>query len=259
VRAPPRGERRPHTKRQYLQAPLFSHPRLRRAVNYAIDRPALVAQGHRFSDWGPFNPGVAIDDYLPPSIDGAEDFHVYPVNGPDLTRAKRLAGRLDTTAIMYTPNVPPWLQETQIVKRDLKPLGIDVEVKEFSVYDYFRRIGLPNEPFDLALAGWWLLSTDPGQALDIFDSSATFGTGSGVPHFNDPAFNRSLAAATKLSGTKRDRAYGRIALRLERREAPAAAVATAASHDFFRPASVARSTSPSSGWTSPPCVCASEP
>ena len=53
--------------------PLFSHLRLRRAVNYAIDRPALVAQGHRFSEVGPFNTGVATDDYLPPSVDGAED------------------------------------------------------------------------------------------------------------------------------------------------------------------------------------------
>jgi peptide/nickel transport system substrate-binding protein len=213
--------------------PLFSHRRLRRAVNYAIDRPALVAQGHRFSDLGPFNTGVASDDYLPPSIDGAEDFHVYSVNGPDLARAKRIAGRLQATAIMYTPNIPPWLQQAQIVKRDLKPLGIDVEVKEFSVFDYFRRIGLPNEPFDLALAGWWLLDTDPNQALNIFDSSTPFDTGSGVSHFNDPAFNRSLSEATKLSGTKRDRAYSRIALKLERDEAPAAAVATAASRDFF--------------------------
>ena len=34
--------------------PLFSHVRLRRAVNYAIDRPALVAQGLRFANGSPF-------------------------------------------------------------------------------------------------------------------------------------------------------------------------------------------------------------
>jgi peptide/nickel transport system substrate-binding protein len=210
--------------------PLFSHPRLRRAVNYAIDRPALVAQGRRFSEGGPFNTGAATDDYLPPSVDGAQDFHVYPVNGPDLVRAKRLAGRVQATAIMYTPNVPPWRQETQLVKRNLKPLGIDVEVKEFPLSDYFRRVGLPNEPFDLALSGWAFFSSDPEQTLQIFSSSIP---GVTLPHFDDPVFDRALEAAARLSGTKRDRAVSRIELKLERDEAPAAAVATAASRDFF--------------------------
>jgi ABC-type transport system substrate-binding protein len=176
--------------------------------------------------------GVASDDYLPPSVPGAEDFHVYRVSGPDLARAKRLAGHVHATAIMYTPNVPPWLQETRIVQRDLKPLGIDVEVKEFPVSDYFRRIGLDHEPFDLALSGWLLLSTDPGQALNIFDSTA-FDQGNNVAHFTDPAYNRAFAAVSKLSGTKRYRAFSRIALELERDSAPAVAIATSASHDFF--------------------------
>jgi hypothetical protein len=54
-----------------------------------------------------------------------------------------------------------------------------------------------------------------------------------LPHFDDPVFDRALEAAARLSGTKRDRAVSRIELKLERDEAPAAAVATAASRDFF--------------------------
>ena len=46
--------------------PLFSDARLRRAVNYAVDRPALVAQGRRFEESNLFsNPGMPTDDYLP--------------------------------------------------------------------------------------------------------------------------------------------------------------------------------------------------
>jgi ABC-type oligopeptide transport system substrate-binding subunit len=101
---------------------------------------------------------------------------------------------------MYTPNIPPWLQETQIVQRDLKPLGIDVEVKEFPVGDYFRRLQLRHEPFDLAVSGWLSQSTDPAQTLDLFDSTSV-GQGNDVAHFTDPAFNRAFAAASKLSGT----------------------------------------------------------
>ena len=64
--------------------PLFSDVRLRRAVNYAIDRAALVAQGRRFAEVNPFNAGAPTDDYPPPSVAGAVDFHLYPLNRPDL-------------------------------------------------------------------------------------------------------------------------------------------------------------------------------
>ena len=210
--------------------PLFSQVRLRRAVNYAIDRPALVAQGQRFPAGNPFATGAPTDDYLPPSIAGARDFHLYPLNGPDLQRAKRLAGRVQATAILYTANVPPWLQEAQVIRRDLKPLGIDVQVKEFPVGEFFDRLGRRGEPFDLAVAGHSFGSSDP-LVLDMFAGS-TIGC-CNISHYNDPAFNRKLKAAAKLSGAERYRAHSRLALEVERDGVPAAAIATNASRDFF--------------------------
>jgi ABC-type transport system substrate-binding protein/DNA-binding SARP family transcriptional activator len=208
--------------------PLFSHVRLRRAVNYAIDRPALVAQGGRFAESNPWNAGAPTDDYLAPSIAGAIDADLYPVDGPDLARAKRVAGRVHVTAIMYTPNQPPWQQEAQIIRRNLKPLGIDVEVKQFTIDDYFTRLARIGEPFDLALASVYFGSTDPAQILGAFD-----GRTHNPSSFNDPAFNRKLAAVTRLSGAKRYRAAGRLALELGRDSAPSAAIAAIASRDFF--------------------------
>src|SRR6185437_12418891 len=106
--------------------PLFSNVRLRRAVNYAIDRPALVAQDRRFVvEVNPFNAGEPIADYLPPTVDGATNSHLYPVNGPNLRRARQLAGPVHATAVMYTPSDPPWIQEAQVIRRDLRALGID--------------------------------------------------------------------------------------------------------------------------------------
>ena len=213
--------------------PLFSQVRLRRAVNYAIDRPALVAQERRFLGGNPFNAGEPTDDYTPPSVAGATDFHLYPLNGPDLRQARRIAGRVHATAILYTPNTSPWLQEAQIITRDLKPLGIDVQVKEFPLGDYFVRIGRRGEPFDLAVVGW-SVSADPAAVLEIFDGSAVGPkNNANASYFNDPAFNRKLKAAAKLSGVKRYRAYSRLALELERDSAPAAAIGTSTSRDFF--------------------------
>jgi ABC-type transport system substrate-binding protein len=226
---PALGERWLHMN---TSRPLFSDVRLRRAVSYAIDRAALVAQGRRFAEVNPFNAGEPTDDFMPSSIAGAPDFHVY-ANRPDLRRARRLAGHVHTTAVMYTPNLPPWQQEAQIVRRDLAPLGIDVQVKEFPIGDFFARIGRRGEPFDLAVSGW-SFGTDPEQALGLFDGSAIRRTGNNnFSYFDDPAFDRQLHTAAKLSGPKRYRAYARLELELERDLVPAAAFATDASRDFF--------------------------
>jgi peptide/nickel transport system substrate-binding protein len=135
---------------------------------------------------------------------------------------------------MYTPNLPPWLQEAQIVRRDLAPLGIDVQVKEFPIGDFFARIGRRGEPFDLAVAGWQFGSTDPEQVLNVFDGTTIRRIGNiNFSYFDDPRFNRELRAAARLSGPKRYRAFARLELKLERDFVPAAAFATDASRDFF--------------------------
>jgi YVTN family beta-propeller protein len=215
--------------------PLFSDVRLRRAVNYAIDRPALAAQGRRAAELNPYNAGGPTDDYLPASAVGAENFQLYPVNGPDLRRAKRLAGPVHATAIMYAPNYSPWREEAQIIRRNLEPLGIDVQVKEFPISNFFTRISRRGEPFDLAVSGYASPSPDPVQHLTLLFDGSTIGpkNNSNLSYFNDPAFNRKLKAIAKLSGAKRYRAASRLALELQRDGAPAAAFATTASRDFF--------------------------
>jgi len=214
--------------------PLFSNVRLRRAVNYAIDRPALAAQGRRFAGDGPYGEGSPDDSYLAPDTTGAGDLHLYPLTGPDLTRARQLAGNVHATAIMYTPNVAPWLQEAEIISRDLQPLGIDVQVKAFPINEYYDRIGRRGEPYDLAVSGWYDITTDPTQDLEMFDGSAISAVGNNnFSYLNDSAFDRQLHAAAVLSGASRYRTYRQLALELERDLVPAATFVTTASHDFF--------------------------
>ena len=209
--------------------PLFSHVRLRRAVNYAIDRPALVAQGLRFANGSPFFAGAPSADYIPASMAGARNFHLYPVNGPDLRRAKRIAGRVHATAIMYTPSIAPWAQEAQIIRRDLAPLGIDVQVKEFAVGDFFARITRRGEPFDLAVSGY-TIAPDSLGTLASFDGTIR------------PTNNLSSSTTRPSTGSSRRRrscparaAIGQRAGSSSSSSAtrPAAAIGTNASRDFF--------------------------
>lgn len=214
--------------------PLFSNVRLRRAVNYAIDRPALAAQGRRFAQLNPFNAGSPADDYMPPAVTGATGSHLYPLAGPNLRRARLLAGNVHATAIMYTPDVPPWLQEAQIIQRDLQPLGIDVQIKKFAFGVFYNRIEHRGEPFDLAVSGWSFATADPAEFLELFDGSTISADhNQDFSYLNDLAFDRQLRAAAALSGARRYRTYSQLALELERDIAPTAAFATNANRDFF--------------------------
>jgi hypothetical protein len=106
-------------------------------------------------------------------------------------------------------------------------------VKEFPIGDFFARIGRRGEPFDLAVSGY-SFSPDPVQGLAGFDGSKIRRIGNNdFSYFDDPAFNRELEAAAKLSGPRRYRAYARLELELERKLVPAAPFATDASRDFF--------------------------
>jgi hypothetical protein len=62
---------------------------------------------------------------------------------------------------------------------------------------------------------------------------ALCGTVFNYAHFDDPAFNRRLDAAARLSGPARYLAYGRIERDIVRDAAPWAAFGNDAAHDFF--------------------------
>jgi ABC-type transport system substrate-binding protein len=67
------------------EQPLFrNNPRLRQAVNFALDRTAIL------QSFGPHF-GIRTDSYLPPGMPGYLHQHPYPVKYPDLAKAQALA------------------------------------------------------------------------------------------------------------------------------------------------------------------------
>jgi YVTN family beta-propeller protein len=211
--------------------PLFADVKLRQAVNYAIDRPALARQHSATS----FALGEPTDQYLPPGVPGFRDVRIYPLDGPDFATASRLAAGRGGRAVLYTCNVAPCPQQAQIVQANLKAIGIDVEVKKFPYGVLGDKITTRGEPFDMFLNGWILDYPDPFNVLNnLFD-----GAGINARHnaaggyLNDPAFNRRLEAAATLTGPERYRAYGALDVDLARNAAPIVAIATYAHNDFF--------------------------
>jgi YVTN family beta-propeller protein len=195
--------------------PLFADARLRRAVNYAIDRRALARLGE-------FNPvtgaltATPTDQYLPPGMAGYRERAIYPLSG-DLRKAKQLAGERRRVAVMYTCDFAPCLQEAQVVKRNLAAIGISVEVRSFAINDMFARQAKRNEPYDIGLSTWRVDYPDPFDVLNLLlDGNLRVNDA----HFDDPVWNRRLEAAAKLSGDARYRAYARLDADLAGKAAP---------------------------------------
>jgi len=211
--------------------PLFADVRMRKAVNYAIDRPALLRQ----QDPSMVVYGEATDQYLPPGMPGYKDVRIYPLGGPDLGTARRLAAGRRGKAVLYTCNFARCLQQAQIIRTNLLAIGIDVEIKSFPYPVLNEKMATRGEPFDMAATGWVVDYADPVDVLEnLFDGRRISADGNfNTAYFDEPAYNRKLTVAANLSGPQRYRAYGELDVELARDAAPLVAVATYAYRDFF--------------------------
>ena len=201
--------------------PLFKgNLRLRRAVNYAIDRPSL---DEHLPGYPPARP---TDQYLPPTMPGFRDGKIYPLSKPNLAKARALArGHLRSgRAIMYYRNPSATaVARARIVQYDLARIGLTVELRQSPRPDSSATRG---EPFDIVDIGCIFPSyMDPAAILDpSFDGRVIQQTGNtNVAYFNDRTFNRRFAAAARLRGRARYRAYGKLDIDLARNGAPAVA------------------------------------
>jgi YVTN family beta-propeller protein len=203
--------------------PLFSDVRMRQAVNYAINRRALAQRGDRFHPL----PAQPTDHYLPPGMPGFRDAHVYPMT-PDVVKARKLARGGQRTAVLYICDSSPCPEQAQIVESDLAAIGLQVQIKKIPYAKYFTTLGKPGHPFDLAWDGWLPDYIDPAAMLNSLLADGSIG-----PTFDDPAYRRRLAAASRLSGPERYLTYGRLDLELARNAAPLAAFDNLTDTDFF--------------------------
>ena len=194
--------------------PLFrDNAALRRAVNFAVDRAALIREFGRGA--------TATDQILPPKVPGFRNEKIYPLGRPDVRRARALAaGHLRKgKAVLYTCTDPGYcVAPAQVLQRNLAAIGLRVEIKTFPFGIYFQKAKTLGEPYDIILIGWAGGYNDPREFLLLFDGRSG---AQNFSRFNSPAFNRLLDAAGRLSGPARYKAYGSLDVRLIRDEAPA--------------------------------------
>jgi ABC-type oligopeptide transport system substrate-binding subunit len=204
--------------------PLFGGPtrlgnlRLKKAINLAIDRQALMNQYGAHA-------GTVHDQLLPPTIRGFRDVSIYP-RRPDLGRARALAEgalRSSIQGTLYCTSRSPSPQVCQLVQSNLRAIGLNIDVRLYR--SCFPPCGPSRrgEPFDLSLERRQMDYFDPSNFALLIDGRTIRATDNmNVSYFNSPAYNRKVARAARLSGPPRYRAFSALDHDLMRKAAPIA-------------------------------------
>jgi len=219
--------------------PTFKNPLVRQAVNYAIDRPALLKPSG-------YGAGEVGDKYLPPQIPGAsQEQALYPLDGPNLTKAQDLMNQAKAqgvktplTAVVYsTADTQSATERMAVLQQNLQKIGINVKVKYFTRGLQFQKEGTKGEPLDIADEGWVQDFPDPYDFINVLLNGEHIPAtgGNNFSFFNDPQANQAMDHAATLTGDARSQAYGQVATDIAKNQAPWAVFAYGTNIDFFGP------------------------
>jgi ABC-type oligopeptide transport system substrate-binding subunit len=237
------------------ERPLFGGPtplgnvRLKRAVNYALDRKRLVAQ------WGPFG-GVAHSELLPPPLRRSTSPPLYP-SRPDLARARALArGQLRGATGAFYCRHEASRGQCEIVRDNLREIGLDLDIKLFPrCLGCDERDEIRGEPFDVVLRERRVDYFDPYGFVFLVDGTTIRrAKNTNVSYFDDPQTNRSIARARRLLGDERFRAFDALAWKLMREAPPLAVIGRRSDRNYVSARTGCYHHHPVYGWDFP-AIC----
>ena len=190
---------------------------LRRAVNQAIDRRALLAQGGYLA-------GKRTDQILPPGMAGFRDADLYPLKQPNMSAAKKLANGHtgNGTVVLYESNRGASPLRAQIIQYNLKQIGLNVDTHLLARAVQLEKEGTRGEPFDIADESWGADYADPYDFINVLLDGGNIqaSNNNNFSYFNDPKFNKQMTQAALLSGSKRYSAYGNLDVAIMQQAVP---------------------------------------
>jgi peptide/nickel transport system substrate-binding protein len=178
------------------RTPPFDNVKVRQAVNYAINRNALVR----------IYGGLATptQNVLPPTYPQYKKLNLYPYN---LAKAKSLikeAGATGANVTVWTSNntsrnAP---QAGQYLQNVLKSIGLNAKLKQINAAVYWTTVGNQATKSQIGFADWY---QDYPHPLDWFDvllngKRITQTHNNNYSNFNDPAVNAKIDDLKKQSG-----------------------------------------------------------
>jgi ABC-type oligopeptide transport system substrate-binding subunit len=169
---------------------------------------------------------TSTDQVLTSTMPGFADADLYPLDRPDLERARRLArgAQRDGRAVVWAIDSPPGRALADAAAVALREIGIVADVELLGSGEFFTRIARRGEPWDIAAAGWFSDYLDPQNSFEpLFHGRSISAEGSlNVVFLDDAGWNRRIDEASALRGNARERAFAALDRDLMRGEAPVA-------------------------------------
>jgi ABC-type oligopeptide transport system substrate-binding subunit len=203
----------------------FADVKLRKAVNWAIDRPAQVRVSGKYG-------GRRTDQILPPSMPGfIQNNSLYAYKGANPTVAKKVAG--DTSNVptirILTRNSASNVNLGQLMRYELEQMGLKAKTEAVPTAQLFTRSGNPKSgQYDMARLGWQADYPDPSNFINVLFNGADVPTtdagSNNWSFFNSPKYNALMTKAALLTGDARYKAYGKMDISMMKEAAPVAPV-----------------------------------
>jgi peptide/nickel transport system substrate-binding protein len=206
-----------------VDRPPFGNVLVRQAIDYAIDKAALVrgfyAEG-----------AVVADNWTPPGMLGENP--AVKARPHDVAKAKALlarAGMSHFATELYYPTSPrPYMPEpgriAEAIAANLHDVGIEVTLEPFEFPVFLDKIRSGEHP--MCLIGWTGDNGDPDNfTYPLLDQdSAVKGQAQNYSFWRDPRFHRLMLAGQRTSDEKRRAAIYRAANAMIADQAPAIAL-----------------------------------
>ncbi len=190
--------------------PPFDNLALRRALNYAIDKDAIVKtalKGFGEAAYGPLPPSIrgywpGIVDYAP-HYDKAKAAKALDDAGWKLVNGVRTKDGKPLAFTIYNAPIDTWKDSAQLVQAQLKDLGIDMQIQQFEFGTLLAKAKTGEQ--QTHLMGYTY--TNPDIAYVWFHSS-NIGTGLNLSHYNDPQLDKLIDdARLAVDDAKRMKLY----------------------------------------------------
>jgi peptide/nickel transport system substrate-binding protein len=174
----------------------FDNPKLRQAVNYAVDREQnskIIGGALSREPWS---------QLLAENLLAGEKHDIFP-NTPDVDKAKQLvqesgvATPIKIKLVHFAEDPAP--QQAQAIKETLEAVGFSVTLQAVASSDFYGVLDDDKADWSIGLAGW---GQDYSDAITYFRPllSCPGGkpTGSNYGNFCDPAFDTAIDTINKL-------------------------------------------------------------
>jgi ABC-type transport system substrate-binding protein len=184
---------------------IFSDVRVRRALNYAIDKKSLIENVL-------FGAADPLDAPMDPALTGYCKTGFYDHDPAKARALLRQAGvdNLDVTFGSPTGRYVQDIQAAEAISGELRKLGISAQIETMDWASYTSAIVLPadKQKFDMHLLGWAPSFLDATMQMDVFQTSFHPPDGLATSFYSNARVDALVDKADReLDDTKRERLY----------------------------------------------------